>query len=149
MRWRYSLHLSDAEARLALARGEPERALPHLEAELSSARGHGARKLLARAWELRGRALLVLDDREAAEADLRRALREAQSIGYPPVCWRALALLGEVAGRAGRTEDAEQSRGAAAGLLVGCVGSLHDAELADRLRALGAHLAADPIAACR
>jgi class 3 adenylate cyclase/tetratricopeptide (TPR) repeat protein len=149
MRWRYSLHLSDAEARLALARGEPERALPHLEAELSDARGHGARKVLARALELRGRTLLILDDREAAEVDLRKALREAQSIGYPPVCWRVLSLLGEVARRAGSASDAEQSREAAARLIEGCLGSLGDAELSGRLRALGAHLASDPIAACR
>jgi tetratricopeptide (TPR) repeat protein len=149
MRWRYSLHLSDAEARLALARGEPERALPHLEAELSNARGHASRKVLARALELRGRALLVLDDREAAEVDFRKALREAQSIGYPPVCWRVFALLGEVARRAGRASEAEQSQEAAARLIEGCVGSLGDADLSGRLRALGAHLASDPITACR
>ncbi len=120
-------------------------AVTHLEAELSSARGHGARKVMARALELRGRALLILDDREAAEVDLRKA----QSIGYPPVCRRALALLGEVARRAGSASGAEQSLEAAAGVIEGCVGSLRDAELSGRLRALGAHLASDSITACR
>jgi class 3 adenylate cyclase/tetratricopeptide (TPR) repeat protein len=149
MRWRYSLHLSDLEARLALARGEPEQALPHIEAELASARTHGARKVLARAQELRGRALLALDDREAAEADLREALRGAQSIGYPPVCWRALALLGEVARRAGSSSQAEERRAAAGALVEDRVGSLGEAALSARLRALGVLLAEDPIAACR
>ncbi len=149
MRWRYSLHLKDAEARLALARGEPERALPHLESELENARGSGARKVIARALELRGRVELALDDRAAAEASLREALDEARAIGYPPVCWRAHTLLGEVDRRAGRTAEAERSHARARSLVESCAGSLTEAGLVTRLRALGERLAEDPLAACR
>ena len=60
MRWRYSLHVRDGFARLALARRDPERALTLIAEELEGARTHRARKLEARALELRGRTLVTV-----------------------------------------------------------------------------------------
>src|SRR5262249_12102027 len=73
-RWRYSMHVWDALGRLALVGGEPERAIAHADHELSAARRHRARKVEARALELRARALLVLDRREEAAAAVDDAL---------------------------------------------------------------------------
>ncbi|MEN8183155.1 MAG: AAA family ATPase, partial [Myxococcota bacterium] len=146
MRWRYSLHLADVEARLALARGDPEAALPHLEEELAGAREKGARKLVARALALRARVQIVLEDPEAAEASLREALPMARAIGHPPACWRALALLAELARRAGETGRAEEARAQAARLIEDRANALGDTDLSGRLRALGHRLAKDPVA---
>jgi class 3 adenylate cyclase/tetratricopeptide (TPR) repeat protein len=107
MRWRLELHLHDAAGRLALARRDPAAALAHADGELAGARRHRARKLEARALELRGRALLAEDRREDASVALGEALTVAGAIGYPPTQWRALRLLGEIARRAGRPADAQ------------------------------------------
>ncbi len=101
MKWRYQMHLWDALGRHALAQGDPEATLTFTERELDAARGHGARKLEARALELRGRALVTMDDRERALASLGAAQEIGSQIGYPPVLWRTDALLGELARRLG------------------------------------------------
>jgi len=99
------LHAADVFARAALSRGEPERALALADDELAGARRQHARKLEARALELRGRALLAMDQREEASQSLGEALGIAKEIGYPPVTWRALSLSAEVARRAGESHE--------------------------------------------
>ncbi len=149
MRWRWSIHLADAEARLALARGDPEAALRHTEAEVEAARRNSARKLVARGLELRGRACLVMDDRDAAEASLREALEEAEAIGYPPAMWRAAALLGELAERTGDGSGADRARALSRSRLEAAAGTLGDEEIRRRLQDFGARLLEDPLATCR
>ena len=107
LRWRVRMHVQDVLGQLMLARREPARALAHADAELSSARHHRAAKLEARALELRGRTLVALDCLDEAEASLRDALAAAAHIGYPPIQWRALGLLAEIARRRGRRTEAE------------------------------------------
>jgi tetratricopeptide (TPR) repeat protein len=148
LRWRYGLHLSDALARHALASDEPERALALLDEELAGARRHGARKLEARALELRGRALLTLDRRDQAGDALARALELGRRIEYPPVTWRALSLLAELACRAGRTADGARLAAEARGLVEGLAGAVPDAERRE-FRGLGERLVSDPLGAHR
>ncbi len=106
MRWRYSLHVFDALARVALARRDPERALALAGEELEGARKHGARKLEARALATRGQSLLVIDRRvEAAEA-FSEALAIAEAIGYRAGVWRSHGLLAELARRDGNKDEA-------------------------------------------
>ncbi len=136
MRWRYSLHHRDAEARLLLVRGEPEQALPWLEREIEGARAFDAPKIEARGLEMQGRVLLAMDDRDAAEASLREAIGVAERIGYPPVQWRAWALLGELARRRGAGDaDALVARGL--GMLESLAPTLEDEGLRRRFLALG------------
>jgi class 3 adenylate cyclase/tetratricopeptide (TPR) repeat protein len=146
MRWRYGLHLLDARARHALATGEPERALALLDEELAGARRHGARKLVARALELRGRALVGMDERAAAEAALRTALELGRRIEYPPVVWRALSLLAELARRADDAPGRERLAGEARSLVEGLVAAIPVAERST-FRGLGERLVTDPLAA--
>jgi tetratricopeptide (TPR) repeat protein len=149
MLWRYRLHLLDAEARLALARGRPEDALTRVDAELEGARRHQARKLEARAQELRARALLVIDRRPEAEAALREAYTVAESIGYAPVRWRALALESELARRAGDSPRAERQAAATRALTGELAAPLTDERLRRALVSLGERLAADPLGEMR
>jgi tetratricopeptide (TPR) repeat protein len=108
MVWRYRLHLLDAEARLALVRGEADRAWTLAAQELEGAQQHGARKLEARALELNGRALLALDRREDSEAALLDAISVAAELGYRPVQWRSFALLSELARRRELTDERQR-----------------------------------------
>jgi tetratricopeptide (TPR) repeat protein len=147
-KWRWSLHVYDAQARLAIATGEPERALDHVDVELAGARIQRALKLEARALELRGRALVVMDDRDAAETALRDALRVAEEIEYQPVIWRANSLLGEIARRHGHRAEANRFAAAARGRVADLSRTLAD-DAAREFRAMGDTLASDPLGAYR
>jgi tetratricopeptide (TPR) repeat protein len=149
MRWRYSLHLLHGLARVHLARGEPERALAASDAELAGARRNVAKKLEARALELRGRALLVLDRRDEASGALREALAVAGQIEYPPVLWRALSLSGELARRAGDTAVAERRFGEARSLVEAKAHAVPEPGLQREFRSLGERLVTDPLGAHR
>ena len=148
-RWRYGMHVRDALARAWLAKGEPERALPLLDAELAGARAHSSRKVEARALELQGRALLHLDRRDEAETVLGEAVAVAREIGYPPAQWRSLSLLGEVARRRGEPARADQLAAQAGGLVQPRARALPAAELRQEFAALGASLVSDPLGAYR
>ena len=107
MRWRYALHLCDVEARLALAMGDAELALELAKNELERSRQLAVKKIHARARELHGRVLMILERSDEASVELEEALRLGKAIAYPPVQWRSLAALaaldrrGREAGRAG------------------------------------------------
>ncbi len=149
MRWRWSLHLLDGLARVDLARGDAERALDRADAEIAGARERTARKLEARALELRGRILVFMDRREEAERSLREALAIATQIEHPPVTWRALSLIGEVARRQGDSELAERHFSELRTVLKKKATSIERDELRNGLRAMGERLIADPLAAYR
>jgi tetratricopeptide (TPR) repeat protein len=149
MQWRYRLHLIDTLARLALSRNQPEQALQLALEEHEGARGHRSRKLEARALELAGRALLVLDRREEAEARVHAALELGRRIEYPPIVWRSLFLLGEVARRRGQGSEAERSSQEARALVERLASSLRETGLSARFHALGERLTTDPLGAYR
>jgi tetratricopeptide (TPR) repeat protein len=148
-RWRYGMHASDALARAELSRGQPEQALTLLDEELAAARKHLARKVEARALELRGRALVVLDRREEAAQSLEAALEVARGIGYPPATWRSLSLLAELARRAGDRAQADRLSSEARRLPERLADALPETELRRDLGALGGRLVSDPLGAYR
>jgi tetratricopeptide (TPR) repeat protein len=143
------MHLQDILARIHLARGEPERALPLADAEVEQARAQFSHKLKARALELRGRALVHLDRRDDAAASLREALEIAKRIGYPPATWRSLSLLAELARRRGERSQAERLAQEASGLVTRLAGGLPETELRDEFGALAEGLVSDPLGAYR
>jgi len=149
MRWRWSLHLHDALARVDLARGDAERALDRVDAEISGARERFAQKIEARGLELRGRTLAFMDRRDEAENSLLEALAIATRIEHPPIAWRALSLMGEVARRRGDTDLAERHFGEVGALVESKLSSIGRSELRSEFRAMGERLIADPLAAYR
>ena len=149
MRWRWALHLQDGLARVDLARGDAERALDRVEAEIVGARERSAQKIEARALELRGRILVFMDRREEAENSLREALAITTRIEHPPVAWRALSLMGEVARRQGDSELAERHFGEVRALVESTASSIERDELRSGFRKMAERLTADPLAGYR
>jgi tetratricopeptide (TPR) repeat protein len=148
-KWRWSLHAFDAQARLAMATGRPEQALTPLEAELAGARLQRARKIEARALELRARMFVFMDDRDAAEITLRDALQVAEEIQYPPVLWRADSLLAEIARRRGDRTEARRRESAVRRRVADLSRAIDDAEIAAQFQRMGEALIADPLRAYR
>lgn len=114
MRWRWSVHLLHAQARLELARGEPEAALVWSSRELAAVESTGARKLACLGHELSARIRLAMDARDEARAHASQAAEIAESLEHPAVVWRARGVLSEIARRAGAREDHQRERAAAA-----------------------------------
>ena len=144
MRWRYSLHLLDAEARLALARGEPEQARALAEEERRLATEREAPKLVVRALEVAGRAELAMDDRDGAREHLQTALSGAREIGYAPVQWRALALLSELDRRTGARGRGRETNAEAQELIRRHIDAGLPEALGRSLERLADRIAADP-----
>ena len=149
MRWRYSLHILDGLAPVALAQSDPERALSFIHEELAGARKHRAQKIEARALELEGRVLTTLDRRNEAEASLRAALDVARRIEYPPVIWRARSLLCELARREGNQGEAEAEAVKVQTLVEMLARELSNPDYQREFRALGDRVLADPLGAYR
>jgi tetratricopeptide (TPR) repeat protein len=90
-------------AELALARGEPERALGYADHLRELAQTGGLREMLAQSSRWRGEALTALNQFDEAEAELLRDLREATEIGRLRMAWDthlALARLYRLRGQA-------------------------------------------------
>jgi len=149
MQWRWSMHLQDAGARLALFRGDADLALVQVDEELAGTRRRTVRKIEARALELRGRILLTMDRRSEAETSLREALELSTRIEHPPVAWRALSLLGEIARRNGEADTAEQHIGVLRKLVDSKSPSIPRDELRSEFRGLVDRQVSDPLAAYR
>jgi tetratricopeptide (TPR) repeat protein len=143
------LHLFDSLARVDLVRGNAEAALIRIDREIAGAREKSARKIEARGLELRGRALVSMDRREEAADALGAALELARVIEHPPVAWRALSLLGEVARRRGETKNAERSFGELRELVESVAAAIPRAEMRNEFRGMGERLVTDPIGAYR
>ena len=149
MRWRYSLHVLHAQARIALVSGDVDRVFALTKEELSGARSSHSKKLVARALELRGRALVVADQRDEAHTTLEAALELAGAIEYPPVVWRAHSLLAELARRSGDRATADHHGAQARQLVERLCRSLPDPDLRREFSSLGERLATDPLGAYR
>jgi DNA-binding NtrC family response regulator/tetratricopeptide (TPR) repeat protein len=139
MRWRYSLHATHVQGRLALQVGEPANALTHARLEIEGARRHRAPKIEARGLVLAGEALLAMDERESAGDTLGKAVEIADSIGYPHAARAALRPLAELARRLGRPAEAAQRDARRAVLLEAALGTLAEDELRRDLAAAAAH----------
>jgi tetratricopeptide (TPR) repeat protein len=145
MSWRWSAHLLHAQARLALAAGDPQRALGLAERELEVAVCAKSQKLIARAHELAGRLQLRIDDRDAASRSLATALAIATRIEHPSIAWRAHSLLAELARRAGDANGAERHRAATARLFDELAPNVPDPGLRQLFRDMGAGLVERPL----
>ncbi len=143
MRWRYTLHLLDTLAQVALVTRDPEQALELADQELAGARKHHARKIEARALELRGRLLLTLDRREEAASTLSEALATADRIGHPPVILRAHSSLAELDRRLGNLSASESHLARRQALADRLAKPLTDTELREAFQTNAARLVLD------
>jgi tetratricopeptide (TPR) repeat protein len=135
MRWRYSLHVLDARARIELRRAAPERALELALREHAGAVEHRAPKLEARALVTAGAALLEAERRDEAREHLASALAIAERLRAPRFAWRSHALLARLAERRGAAEEAERHARAHADLVAAAARTLRDPAMRGRLLA--------------
>jgi class 3 adenylate cyclase/tetratricopeptide (TPR) repeat protein len=149
MRWRWSVHLFHHQARLALARGETQRALDLAHTEIEAADRTPAQKLICRSREMLGRILLVMDEREPAQRALESALEIAQRIEHPSVAWRTRTLLAELARRRGDSAEAESHLAMATRSLERLAPGVPDPELRREFLGLGGRLIEDPVGSWR
>jgi tetratricopeptide (TPR) repeat protein len=110
MRWRWSLHVDNAEGRVALARRDPMAALALADVQLAGAVRLQAQKIAVRANLLRSEALLTLERRDDAEAAAAAALASSEAIRYPAGRWRAIKLCAAIADHNGRGAAASAAR---------------------------------------
>jgi hypothetical protein len=124
MRWRYTLHIRDAAARIALARGDPERALAHAELEVVGAQHNGTGRIEAPALVRRARAPAALERHGDAEGAADAGLAVAGRVRYPPAQWRALVLKADLARRTRRSGDADACAARASAVVRAVAGAL-------------------------
>jgi class 3 adenylate cyclase len=148
-RWRYTPHLRHGQARLALARGQVDAAYELSLAEVGAARDALAQKIEARSLEFHSRVLLAQERTGEAKTVAGQALELARRIEHPPVAWRAFAMLGEMARRAGDSEEAELQLGKARRLVEEKARTVADSDLRRQFRAMGEQLVRDAPAAYR
>ncbi len=82
MRWRFSLHVANAQARIAIARNDLQSALQLAETQIEGARKRRAPKIEARAATLRGEVLLAMDRRDEARECLQESAGLSERIHY-------------------------------------------------------------------
>jgi DNA-binding CsgD family transcriptional regulator len=104
-------------AELALAQGEPDRALQITDRLVASAPNASADRPIARLEKLRGEALMAMDDFEAAEVALRQARNTAGLLGTRPVLWRSHLAFGRLYHAQGRDDEAAGAFAAARALI--------------------------------
>lgn len=104
------------QAALALARGEPERALQLVERLISTA-PHAQETAIPRLWLLRAEALAARNRLSEAAAAIVEAEAAASTLGLRPLRWRIQATLGRVHWSAGRRAAARAAYDAARTLI--------------------------------
>jgi DNA-binding CsgD family transcriptional regulator len=131
-----------AHANLAIARGDPERALrlfdrvtaPSVDPSTDDGVPAASQpSLTPRPALARALALAALGRTDEAEALLLRILENVQRQGVRPILWRVQLALGNLYDRAGRTEDAQSAFLAARQIVEVLAAALPDPELRDVL----------------
>ena len=90
-----------------------------------------------------------MDRRDEAGQALGDALIVARRILYPPVAWRSLGLLGELARRSGDARASSRHFMQASALVEQKAQTLTEPEHRRALRTMGQRLAVDPLSALR
>ncbi len=114
---------------LALAQGQPTRALEIID-QLTASGAHiqeGQSSL--RVLKLRGEVLIRLQRPVEAEATLEAAQAQARAQGVRPIHWRIALALGTLYHGQGRTRDAEQAFATARTLIEALAATIHDGPL--------------------
>lgn len=102
---------------LALARGDPLRALQIADMMIESAPNVGAGHVVPLLWKLRGDALALLDRPAEAESALRAAIEAARAQSARPLLWRIHVALGDLYRGQNRRREAEKEHSAARAII--------------------------------
>jgi class 3 adenylate cyclase/tetratricopeptide (TPR) repeat protein len=142
-KWKWTIRVALAFARLELMERRLDAADRHLAAGLEIAGRTESRKHIAVARRLRGEILFAAGRVDPAVAELRAAVAEAEAIQCPHLVWEHAALLGHVLARAGREAEAHPALASAVAALEGVMPRIPDPRLRQTL------LASEPVARLR
>jgi len=120
-----------AQAELALAHGNPTRALEIIDQLIASAANVSEGEHILRVSKLHGEALIALQRITEAKAALEAAQEIAATQGVRPILWRIAVLLGNFNKAQGHHEEAEQSYSAARTLIEELAATIPDESLRD------------------
>jgi tetratricopeptide (TPR) repeat protein len=116
-RWRYSIRLEAATARLWLGQGDLEKAREFASRLLQTATKHGVHKYIAEAHRLTAQIAMAEDNAAEAERAFDAALAELQKYPAPLVAWRTYADLGRLQLSRGDSTGAQSSINSAAEII--------------------------------
>ncbi len=120
-----------AQVELALAYGDPTRALEIIDHLIASAANVSEGEHILRVSKLHGEALIALQRITEAKAALEAAQEIAATQGVRPTLWRIAVLLGNFNKAQGHHEEAEQSYSAARTLIEELAATIPDESLRD------------------
>ena len=120
--WLWQLRFAQAQAEMALARGDYEHALQHAAESIARSRAVGRIKYEVAGLQVRGQTLAALGRTREALSPLRSAVERSRGTGDPAMFLRAAGALLAIEGNDGL-------RGEARGVVERIVGTLPDAEL--------------------
>ncbi len=120
-----------AQVELALAYGDPTRALEIIDQLIASAANVSEGEHILRVSKLHGEALIALQRITEAKAALEAAQEVAATQGVRPTLWRIAVLLGNFNKAQGHHEEAEQSYSAARTLIEELAATIPDESLRD------------------
>ena len=129
IRWRWKTRLLAAWGELSLARGDPQEALRYAEQCLELATQTSSRKNQAKAWKLRGEALMALGFADEAAAWLDKAIATAEGVGNPPLAWKSRYARGQALESLERRDDAAREYALAAAHIERTAANLTDPAL--------------------
>ena len=128
-RWRYSIRLEAATARLWLGQGELEKAREFASRLLQTARKHGVHKYIAEAHRLTAQIAMAEDNNAEAETAFDASLAELQKYPAPLIAWRTYADLGRLQSSRGDATAAQSSFNSAAEIIKMCADNVTDENL--------------------
>jgi DNA-binding CsgD family transcriptional regulator len=121
-----------ARAELALARGDPGRALDITDRLIASASNLSDGHVVPRLWKLRGEVLSALGRVAEAEAVLRDAQEAAQVQGLRPLLWRISVAQGLLYRTQGRKVEAAQAFSTTRALIEELAADLPDEQVREQ-----------------
>jgi tetratricopeptide (TPR) repeat protein len=129
MRWRYHTRLLILKGRLALAEANAPGALAAADEALAITQGRQAPKNLARAYRLRGEALLASSQMNEARAALHQALEVGLQLKCPALIWPCQLNLARLEEANDHPETAQRHYAAAAAVIDQVVANLNEPKL--------------------
>ena len=132
LRWRFNIRLSLEAAHYFLARGDVGQARTHAQQSLAAARNAGAKKHMAGAHRLLGRAAAAEEKLDEAMREYRVALAILHQHPCPVAQWRTLVAAGRTATCQGSKIDAARLLESAEATVVQLANSIRSAETQQR-----------------
>jgi predicted ATPase len=131
--WRMKTRLLLGRGEIALAKGDYQQALKHLEDALAISEKACSNKYIAKGWILKAEVLAKMGNLEEAIKLMENALKLAEQVGNPPILWQIHYALGLLLEKRGCLQKAHEHHSNAIALIEATATKLDDPSLKDSL----------------